>query len=140
MYIRILFFFCFVRLFCLHTFRYMPFLFVILRKLRCQRNTIHLNLFLSFILRSILCFIKDEHVLPEGESEALDEIMKQMTSSQEVTCFITHSFPILFSLTLIRYFIENRAFLSWKEIDSYPSSTSGPCSQVLIEPAFLFSL
>lgn len=36
-----------------------------LRKLRCQRNTIHINMFMSFICRSIICFIKDIYVIPE---------------------------------------------------------------------------
>ncbi|CAG2240593.1 unnamed protein product [Mytilus edulis] len=35
------------------------------RKLHCQRNTVHINMFISFILRSIICFIKDIDITPE---------------------------------------------------------------------------
>lgn len=34
------------------------------RKLHCQRNTVHINMFISFILRSIICFIKDINISP----------------------------------------------------------------------------
>ena len=30
------------------------------RKLRCARNTLHIHLFVSFILRAILAFVKDQ--------------------------------------------------------------------------------
>lgn len=55
---------------------------VSLRKLRCQRNTIHLNLFLSFILRCIVCFLKDEYGIPEGETNVMVDTMKQLSSSE----------------------------------------------------------
>lgn len=44
------------------------------RKLHCQRNTVHVNMFISFILRSIICFIKDIDITPEVYSSyGLDE-------------------------------------------------------------------
>ncbi|XP_076094162.1 secretin receptor-like isoform X1 [Mytilus galloprovincialis] len=53
----------------------------IFSKLHCQRNTIHMNLFLSFIFRSIICFIKDEHGIPEEETNIMDEVLRQLNSS-----------------------------------------------------------
>lgn len=41
------------------------------RKLRCRRNTIHVNLFLSFILRALLALSKDS-MLKEGLAFAAD--------------------------------------------------------------------
>ncbi|XP_071158271.1 parathyroid hormone/parathyroid hormone-related peptide receptor-like isoform X1 [Mytilus edulis] len=40
-------------------------LMIYFRKLHCQRNTVHINMFISFILRSIICFIKDIDITPE---------------------------------------------------------------------------
>ena len=36
------------------------------RKLRCNRNIIHVNLFIAFALRCVVIFIKDAFVSPEG--------------------------------------------------------------------------
>lgn len=35
------------------------------RKLHCQRNTVHINMFISFIMRSIICIVKDVDITPE---------------------------------------------------------------------------
>lgn len=57
------------------------FIMTMLSKLRCQRNIIHVNLFLSFIFRCIICFIKDEYVIPEDETDIMEESIRQITSS-----------------------------------------------------------
>ncbi|XP_078335463.1 parathyroid hormone/parathyroid hormone-related peptide receptor-like [Crassostrea virginica] len=40
-----------------------------IRKLRCPRNIIHMNMFLSFMLRAVICFIKDLYPVPEGRPQ-----------------------------------------------------------------------
>ncbi|XP_052826124.1 glucagon-like peptide 1 receptor [Octopus bimaculoides] len=47
------------------------FIMLYFRKLRCRRNTIHVNLFLSFILRALLALTKDS-MLKEGLAFAAD--------------------------------------------------------------------
>ena len=44
-----------------------------------------MNLFLSFIFRSIICFIKDEHGIPEEETNIMDEVLRQLNSSDAVS-------------------------------------------------------
>ncbi|XP_052091707.1 parathyroid hormone/parathyroid hormone-related peptide receptor-like [Mytilus californianus] len=48
-------------------------LMIYFRKLHCQRNTVHINMFISFILRSIICFIKDIDITPEVYNSTIEE-------------------------------------------------------------------
>ncbi|XP_069110993.1 secretin receptor-like isoform X2 [Argopecten irradians] len=49
------------------------FLMLVFRKLHCDRNTIHVNLFISFILKAIICLVKDLHYIPQGYSAIEDD-------------------------------------------------------------------
>ncbi|XP_060085159.1 glucagon-like peptide 1 receptor [Ylistrum balloti] len=48
------------------------FLMLVFRKLHCDRNTIHVNLFVSFILKAIICLVKDLQFIPQGYSAIED--------------------------------------------------------------------
>lgn len=40
--------------------------------MHCQRNAIHINLFVSFVLRSVICLIKDIFHTPEGSTTVIN--------------------------------------------------------------------
>lgn len=80
---------------------------LIFRKLRCPRNTIHLNMFLSFMLRAVICFVKDLYTVPEGRSHVEGGTAKLSTVGTTWPCKTVHSvfnYAILASYTWI--FVE----------------------------------
>lgn len=50
------------------------------RRLHCQRNAIHINLFVSFVLRSLICLIKESFHTPEGSSTVINNTATLTTS------------------------------------------------------------
>nr|XP_034331022.1 parathyroid hormone/parathyroid hormone-related peptide receptor isoform X4 [Crassostrea gigas] len=80
---------------------------LIFRKLRCPRNTIHLNMFLCFMLRAVICFVKDLYTVPEGRSHVEGGTAKLSTVGTTWPCKLVHSvfnYAILASYTWI--FVE----------------------------------
>nr|XP_022289360.1 parathyroid hormone/parathyroid hormone-related peptide receptor-like isoform X2 [Crassostrea virginica] len=53
------------------------------RKLNRQRNMIHISLFISFILRSIICLVKDVFHTPEGRSAIVNNTATLRTEGSE---------------------------------------------------------
>lgn len=78
------------------------------RNLHCQRNTIHINMFVSFIFRSIICLIKDSYVIPEINSiYSTDENKNIQSFGQSVGCKIVYTFfYYILSTNFMWIFIE----------------------------------
>ncbi|XP_052708061.1 secretin receptor-like [Crassostrea angulata] len=62
------------------------------RRLHCQRNTIHINLFVSFILRSIICLVKDVFHTPEGRPAVINNTATLTTEGSNWTCKLVFTF------------------------------------------------
>ncbi|XP_078340655.1 secretin receptor-like [Crassostrea virginica] len=62
------------------------------RKLHCQRNMIHINLFVSFILRSIICLVKDVFHTPEGRSAIVNNTATLRTEGSNWSCKLVFTF------------------------------------------------
>ncbi|KAK3097419.1 hypothetical protein FSP39_009502, partial [Pinctada imbricata] len=62
------------------------FLMLWFKKLRCHRNIIHVNLFISFALRAVVIFIKDAYVLPDGLLSTQNETATFDLSSSNWQC------------------------------------------------------
>lgn len=61
---------------------------IIVRRLHCQRNTIHINLFVSFILRSIICLVKDVFHTPEGRPAVINNTATLTTEGSVISGII----------------------------------------------------
>ncbi|XP_056015374.1 parathyroid hormone/parathyroid hormone-related peptide receptor-like isoform X2 [Ostrea edulis] len=66
-------------------------LMVRFRRLHCQRNVIHTNLFVSFILRSIICLVKEVFHTPDGRSSVVNNIATLMTEGSTWQCKLVFS-------------------------------------------------
>lgn len=65
------------------------------RKLHCTRNFIHMNLFVSFILRAISVFIKDGMLYAQEDS---DHCLNHTVSHQRAQCFFIHHMQMCIGL------------------------------------------
>lgn len=63
---------------------------IIVRRLHCQRNTIHINLFVSFILRSIICLVKDVFHTPEGRPAVINNTATLTTEGSVISGIINY--------------------------------------------------
>lgn len=63
---------------------------IIVRRLHCQRNTIHINLFVSFILRSIICLVKDVFHTPEGRPAVINNTATLTTEGSVISEIINY--------------------------------------------------
>ncbi|XP_078340648.1 secretin receptor-like [Crassostrea virginica] len=61
------------------------------RRLHCQRNAIHINLFVSFVLRSLICLIKESFHTPEGSSTVINNTATLTTSGSNWSCKLVFS-------------------------------------------------
>lgn len=64
------------------------FIMIYFRKLRCRRNTIHVNLFLSFIFRAVLALTKD-NMLVDGLAFS-DDLQRSSDGTREFIPNVTH--------------------------------------------------
>lgn len=65
-------------------------IYIIVRRLHCQRNTIHINLFVSFILRSIICLVKDVFHTPEGRPAVINNTATLTTEGSVISGIINY--------------------------------------------------
>lgn len=63
---------------------------IIVRRLHCQRNTVHINLFVSFILRSIICLVKDVFHTPEGRPAVINNTATLTTEGSVISGIINY--------------------------------------------------
>ncbi|XP_061171157.1 secretin receptor-like [Saccostrea echinata] len=61
------------------------------KRLHCQRNYIHINLFFSFVLRSIICLIKDVFHTPDGDTTVINNTVTLTTLGSNWPCKLLFS-------------------------------------------------
>ncbi|KAJ8314053.1 hypothetical protein KUTeg_008614 [Tegillarca granosa] len=77
------------------------------RKLHCQRNTIHINLFFSFILRSLVCLIKDTDSVPPGDVISVNGTLSHITDTTNWRCKLLFTlFQYLLTCNYMWIFVE----------------------------------
>ncbi|XP_062605595.1 parathyroid hormone 2 receptor-like [Saccostrea cucullata] len=62
-----------------------------LKRLHCQRNYIHINLFVSFVLRSIICLVKDVFHTPDGDTRVINNTVTLTTLGSNWPCKLLFS-------------------------------------------------
>lgn len=83
------------------------FLMLWFRRLHCQRNAIHINLFVSFVLRSVICLIKDIFHTPEGSTTVINNTATLTTLGSNWSCKLFFSvFNYIIVANYVWIFIE----------------------------------
>ncbi|KAH9518542.1 Parathyroid hormone 2 receptor, partial [Bulinus truncatus] len=95
------------------------FIMIYFRRLHCPRNTIHLNLFMAFVLRALLSFLKDSlHDIHLGQSDEVEEFAPgrwryyRLSGSLTSSAWVFIEGLYLYVLVTVTIFSERR-YIRW---------------------------